>query len=187
MNHVKLLSLKWLNKHAPLRKKLLRANHALYIMKTLREKIMCRGQVKNLETSEISEFFFWLFLFWLFDFGLILKIENSEEKNSENKFWRFRVFNLPFFNLTFSSDRLSFFTLYDVFCFLFLHCFNLLFRLLDCDYPICKSMFKVTQIKSNVYHICSKLKKLTKLISVTGRFELNFVWFELWQVNLHNL
>ena len=68
------------------------------------------------------KFFSQLFLFRLFDFGLILKIQNSE-----NKFWRFRVFHLPLFDLSFSSDRLSFFTLNVFFCFLFLLCLNLLF------------------------------------------------------------
>ena len=36
-----------LNKHAPLRKKLLRANHAPYITKTLRKTIMCRSQLET--------------------------------------------------------------------------------------------------------------------------------------------
>ena len=36
-----------LNKHAPLRKKLLRANHAPYITKTLRKMIMCRSQLET--------------------------------------------------------------------------------------------------------------------------------------------
>ena len=36
-----------LNKHAPLRKKLLRANHAPYITKTLRKAIMRRSQLET--------------------------------------------------------------------------------------------------------------------------------------------
>ena len=36
-----------LNKHAPLRKKFLRANHAPYIAKTLRKVIMCRSQLET--------------------------------------------------------------------------------------------------------------------------------------------
>ena len=36
-----------LNKHAPLRKKLLRANHAPYITKTLRETILHRSQLET--------------------------------------------------------------------------------------------------------------------------------------------
>ena len=90
-------------------------------------------QVENSETSELSKKIFRLFLFRLFDFGRILKIENSEEKNLESKFWRFRrfrrfrVFDLPLFDLNFSSDRLSFITFCGFFCFLFLLCLNLLF------------------------------------------------------------
>ena len=75
------------------------------------------GQVENSETSETSEtseIFFRLFPSRLFNFGPILKIENSKEENSEKifrgfrRFQRFRVFNLPLFYLTFSSNRLSF-------------------------------------------------------------------------------
>ena len=36
-----------LNKHAPLRKKLLRANHAPYITKTLRKAIMRRSKLET--------------------------------------------------------------------------------------------------------------------------------------------
>ena len=36
-----------LNKHAPLKKKLLRANHAPYITKTLRKAIMRRSQLET--------------------------------------------------------------------------------------------------------------------------------------------
>ena len=36
-----------LNKHAPLRKKLLRANHAPFITKTLRKEIMRRSQLET--------------------------------------------------------------------------------------------------------------------------------------------
>ena len=36
-----------LNKHAPLKKKLLRANHAPYITKTLRKAIMRRFQLET--------------------------------------------------------------------------------------------------------------------------------------------
>ena len=36
-----------LNKHAPLRKKLLGANHAPYITKTLRKAITCRFQLET--------------------------------------------------------------------------------------------------------------------------------------------
>ena len=36
-----------LNKHAPLRKKFFRANHAPYITKTLRKLIMCRSQLET--------------------------------------------------------------------------------------------------------------------------------------------
>ena len=36
-----------LNKHAPLRKKFLRANHAPYIAETLRKVIMCRSQLET--------------------------------------------------------------------------------------------------------------------------------------------
>ena len=36
-----------LNKHAPLRKKLLRANHAPYITKTLRKAIIRRSQLET--------------------------------------------------------------------------------------------------------------------------------------------
>ena len=100
------------------------------------------GQIENSETSQMSEIsddFFRLFLFRLFDFGLILQIKNSEEENSESKFWRFRrfhVFDLPLFNLTFSSDRLSFFHAFFFFCSYFVWiCY---FKLLDCDYPIFK-------------------------------------------------
>ena len=94
-----------------------------FIFSTWRKQIE-HGLVENSETpetSKISEIFFRLFLFRLFDFGLILKIENSEEENSENKFRRFRrfrrfqVIDLPLFDLTLSSDRLSFFTLYGFF------------------------------------------------------------------------
>ena len=35
-----------------------------------------------------------------------------------------------------------------------------------------KSMFKEARIKSNVYYICSNLKKLIKLMSVTERLSL---------------
>ena len=94
-------------------------------------KLTKTDQVENSETPEFSEIFFRLFLFRLFGFGPILKIENSEEKNLENKFWRFRrfrVFDLPLFDLTFSSDRLSFITFCGFFCFLFLLCLNLLFQ-----------------------------------------------------------
>ena len=59
---------------------------SLRLQATLHKK---NGQVENSETSEILEIFFRLFLFRLFDFGLTLKIENSEEENSENKFRRF--------------------------------------------------------------------------------------------------
>ena len=84
------------------------------------------GQVENSETSETSEtseIFFRLFLSRLFNFGPVLKIENSKEEKSEKifrgfrRFQRFRVFNLPLFYLTFSSNRLSFFTLHRFFCF----------------------------------------------------------------------
>ena len=97
------------------------------------ERVTREGQVENSETlaaSETLESFFRLFLFRLFDFGPILKIENSEEENSEKNFRGFRrsrVFDLPLFDLTFNSDRLSFFTLHGFFCFLFLLCLNLLF------------------------------------------------------------
>ena len=37
-----------LNKHAPLKKKLLRANHAPYIAKTLRKAIMRRSQLETI-------------------------------------------------------------------------------------------------------------------------------------------
>ena len=131
-------------------------------------------QVENSETSEtseISEIFFRLFLFRLFDFGLILNIENSEEENPDNKFRRFRRFRC--FRVFSVQIDWIFSRFMGFFCFLFLLCLNLLFlfcfRLLDCGYPTCKSMFKVARTKSNVYYICSKLKKLTKLISVTGR------------------
>ena len=83
------------------------------------------GQVENWEKSEtleISEIFFRLIFFRLFDFGPITKIENLE-----NKFWRFRrfrVFDLPLFDLTFSSDRLNFFTLCGFFLFSFLTLFE---------------------------------------------------------------
>ena len=126
------------------------------------------GQVENSETSETSEtseIFFRLFLSLLFNFGPVLKIENSKEEKSEKifrgfrRFQRFRVFNLPLFYLTFSSNRLSFFTLHRFFCFFSYFVWIWYFRLLDCHYPICKSMFKVARIKSNVYYICSKLKK----------------------------
>ena len=152
------------------------------------------GQVKNSETSKTSG----LFLFWLFNFDPILKIENLEEENWEKKFqgfWgfqHFRVFNLPLFrffsqvskDLSFSSDRLSFFKLCVLCCFHFLLCWNLLFQaIVSCDYPTCKCMFKVTRIKSNVYYIRSKFKKLTKMMSVTA----NRVWRKLRQVNLYNL
>ena len=40
------LSTEVLNKHAPLRKKLLRTNHAPYITKTLRKAIMSRSQLE---------------------------------------------------------------------------------------------------------------------------------------------
>ena len=159
------------------------------------ECLMCAfGQVENSENLEI---FFRLFLFQLFNFDPILKIENSEEENSEKKFWGFRgfwhfwVFDLPlfrFFNqvsqiLSFSSDRLSFFKLCVFYCFHFLLCWNLLFQaIVSCDYPTCKYMFKVTRIKSNVYYICSKFKKLTKMVSVIA----NRVWRKLRQVNLYN-
>ena len=39
----------------------------------------------------------------------------------------FSVFDLPLFDLNFSSDRLSFITFCGFFCFLFLLCLNLLF------------------------------------------------------------
>ena len=61
MTHLKLLSL--LNKHAPLKEKLLRANHALFITKTLRKAIMCRSQLetkclksKTLQTIRTSNY-----------------------------------------------------------------------------------------------------------------------------------
>ena len=41
------LSIEVLNKHAPLRKKLLRTNHAPYITKTLRKAIMRRSQLET--------------------------------------------------------------------------------------------------------------------------------------------
>ena len=48
MNHLKLLLfIEVLNKHAPLRKKLLRTNHAPYITKTLRKAIMRRSQLET--------------------------------------------------------------------------------------------------------------------------------------------
>ena len=53
MNHLKLLFFKVLNKHSPLKKKLLRANHTPYITKTLRKTIMPRSQLdtKYLKTK----------------------------------------------------------------------------------------------------------------------------------------
>ena len=74
--------------------------------------------------------FFLLFFFRLFNFGLILKIENSKEENSEKQFrhfWpfrHFRVFDLPLFDLTFSSDRLRFFHVLWAFLFSFLTLFE---------------------------------------------------------------
>ena len=114
-----------------------------FIFSTWRKQIE-HGLVENSETpetSKISEIFFRLFLFRLFDFGLILKIENSEEENSENKFRRFRnfwVFDLPLFDLSLSSDRLSFFTLYVFFVFFSYFVWIFYFRLLNCNYPTCK-------------------------------------------------
>ena len=46
MNRLKLLSLECLNKHAPLKKKFLRANHAPYITKILRKAITRRSQLE---------------------------------------------------------------------------------------------------------------------------------------------
>ena len=87
------------------------------------------GNVRNLGN------FFRLFLFQLFDFGIILKIENSEEENSESKFRSFRrfqrfwVFDLPLFDLAFSSGRLGFL------CFMaFLFSFLTLFELVILGY-----------------------------------------------------
>ena len=143
------------------------------------------GQVKNsrnLEMSEISEVFS---AFFSSDFSILaqyLIIENSEEENPENKFRRFLVFDLPLYNLTFSSGSFEFFqalwVLLGFFSYFVWICY---FRLLDCDYPTCKSMFKVTQLKNNVYYICSRLK------NSLNQWQQDRVWFKLWQVNVHNL
>ena len=104
--------------------------------------------ISFVEPSEISEIFFRLFLFRLFDFGLIAKIENLEEENSENKFRRFRVFDLPLFDLTFSSDRLSFFHALCFFLFSFLTLFEFVFLgywTAIIQHPN-KSMFKVARV-----------------------------------------
>ena len=50
----------------------------------------------------------------------------------------------------------------------FLFSFLTLFEFVISDYPTCKSKFRVSQTKINVYCICSKLKMLAKLISVTA-------------------
>ena len=138
------------------------------------------------KTQKPRKFFSKLFSFWLFDFDPKLKMETRKKETREKfcRFWRFQVFNLPLFkfflssvpDLSISSDRLSFFKLLVFFCFLFLFCLNLLFQtIVGCDYPTCKYMFKVTLIKSNMYYICSKFKKLTKMISVTT----NRAWCKL--------
>ena len=112
------------------------------------------GQFKNSETSETSEIlevFFQLFFFWLFDIGLILKIEKSEVENAENeslRFRRFQVFDLPLFDLTFSSDRLSFFHALCFFLFSFLTLFEFVFLgywTAIIQHPN-KSMFKVARV-----------------------------------------
>ena len=89
------------------------------------------GQVENSEsweTSEISEVFSG---FFSSDFSILaqyLIIENSEEENSENKFRRFLVFDLPLYNLTFSSGSFEFFSSFmGSFGVFFLLCLNLLF------------------------------------------------------------
>ena len=155
--------------------------------------IVCLGQVENSETSEmseISEIFFRLFLFRLFDFDLIHEIENSEEENSENKFRRFRrfrrfqVIDLPLFDLTLSSDRLSFFTLYGFFCFLFLLCLNFLFQAIVLRLSNMQIYVQSGTNKEQFVYICPELKKLTKLLSVRQE---DRVVFKLRQVNLHNL
>ena len=88
---------------------------------------------------------------------------------SEFSIYHFLDFLIKCLSLSFSSDRFSFFKLRVFFRFLFLLCLNLLFQaIVGCDYPTCKYMFKVTQIKRNVYNICLKFKKLTKMMSVTA-------------------
>ena len=105
-------------------------------------KLINDGNVGNLGI------FFRFFLFPLFDFGLILKIANSEKENSDNKFRRFQRFR-RFRVLLFFRFLFLFFVILGYWTVIIQHA-N-------------KSMFK------SMYYICSKLKKLTKLISVTGR------------------
>ena len=97
------------------------------------------------------------------------KLRRKKLGKKFRRFRRFRVFDLPLFHLTFSSDRLSFFRLYGFFVFFSYFVWICYYRQLDCNYPTCQSMFKVERIQRNVYYICLKLKKLTKLILVTAR------------------
>ena len=117
-------------------------------------------------------FFFRLFLFRLSNFGLILKIENSEEGNSENKFRRFRrfrVFDLPLLSL-FSVYTLCFF------CFLFLLCLNLLFYAIGLRLPKMQIYVQSGTNKEQCVLYLFKVKKAHQ-IDISDRkivFDLNF-------------
>ena len=66
-----------LNKHAPLRKKLLRANHAPYITKTLRKAIMRRSQLETKYLKSKTQT----------DFKLYKKYKNFCRKRGRRKYY----------------------------------------------------------------------------------------------------
>ena len=119
---------------------------------TLKQIKETGGQVENSESSESSEFCFWLFLFRPFDFDLIPKIENSEEENSEKKFRGFRVFDLPLFRIFNQVSQIWVSVQLDWVCFacsfVFLSYFVWIWycRVLGSDYLTCKYILKVTNI-----------------------------------------
>ena len=66
-----------LNKHAPLKKKLLRANHAPYITKTLRKAIMRRSQLETKYLKSKTQT----------DFKLYKKYKNFCRKRGRRKYY----------------------------------------------------------------------------------------------------
>ena len=101
------------------------------------------------------------------NFSILVQYSKSKLGKKFQRFLTFPSIWFATFWFNFQFRQIGFFQSSWVLLFSFWICY---FRLLDCDYPTYKSMFKVAQIKSNnVHYICSEFKKFTKLISGTAR------------------